>query len=120
VRHEWAGLAHSIAWITNAGGTAVLAHPGRYGLRSARLRELFSEFARLGGGAVEVLTASHTSEQALLVSGLARECGLRASAGSDFHSPDESWLDVGQLPSLPPECEPVWGAWHTRDVAATQ
>ena len=39
---------------------------------------------------------------------LAREFGLAASRGSDFHSPDESHTDLGQLPHLPAELTPVW------------
>jgi hypothetical protein len=40
--------------------------------------------------------------------GTAREFGLAASRGSDFHSPDESHTDLGQLPFLPGELTPVW------------
>jgi predicted metal-dependent phosphoesterase TrpH len=32
VPHQWATLAQAIQWIRAAGGQAVLAHPGRYGL----------------------------------------------------------------------------------------
>ena len=38
----------------------------------------------------------------------AREFGLAASRGSDFHSPGESHTDLGQLPFLPGELTPVW------------
>ena len=38
----------------------------------------------------------------------AREFGLAASRGSDFHSPGESHTDLGQLPYLPGELTPVW------------
>ena len=38
----------------------------------------------------------------------AREFGLAASRGSDFHSPDESHTDLGQLPFLPGQLTPVW------------
>jgi predicted metal-dependent phosphoesterase TrpH len=108
VRHAWACLPDAIAWINGAGGVAVLAHPGRYGLRRARQRALFEEFRALGGVAVEVVTGSHSEEQMKLAAHLAVECGLLASAGSDFHSPAESWLDLGQLAPLPQECTPLW------------
>lgn len=108
VRHAWANLQDAVAWIRMAGGLAVLAHPGRYGLRRARMQALFGEFRKLGGSAVEVISASHSPEQVKLVAQLGAECGLLASVGSDFHSPDESWLDVGRLPSLPAECTPIW------------
>lgn len=108
VRHTWATLPGAIDWIVAAGGVAVLAHPGRYGLRRARMHALFTEFRTLGGGAVEVVSGSHSPEQTKLTAQLAVECGLLASAGSDFHGPQESWLDLGQLAPLPIECVPVW------------
>jgi len=54
------------------------------------------------------LCASHGPDQVRLVANLASACGLLASVGSDFHTPDESWLDLGQLAELPAGCEPVW------------
>jgi hypothetical protein len=39
---------------------------------------------------------------------MAKEFGLAASRGSDFHSPDESHTDLGTLPWLPGELTPVW------------
>jgi hypothetical protein len=39
---------------------------------------------------------------------VAREFGLAASRGSDFHSPEESHTDLGTLPYLPGELTPVW------------
>ena len=38
----------------------------------------------------------------------AKEFGLAASRGSDFHSPDESHTDLGKLPFLPGDLTPVW------------
>jgi predicted metal-dependent phosphoesterase TrpH len=108
VRHAWAELSQAIGWIRAAGGIAVLAHPARYGLKPARLRTLMAEFHAAGGAAVEVVCGSHSKEQAEMVARLAAECGLLASAGSDFHSADHSWLDVGQLAPLPAICTPVW------------
>jgi predicted metal-dependent phosphoesterase TrpH len=111
VRHRWADLGDAVNWIREAGGVAVLAHPARYKLRVARLRALLEAFRALGGCAVEVVTARGQDAQAVQIASLARECGLLASAGSDFHSPDESWLDLGQVAELPPGCEPVWANW---------
>lgn len=108
VRHAWASLPDAVQWISAAGGIAVLAHPGRYGLRRARQRALFEEFRACGGLAVEVVTGSHSEDQVQMAAQLAVETGLLASAGSDFHSPDESWLDLGQLSPLPEGCSPLW------------
>ncbi len=39
---------------------------------------------------------------------MAKEFGLAASRGSDFHSPDDSHTELGTLPLLPEELTPVW------------
>jgi hypothetical protein len=39
---------------------------------------------------------------------MAREWGLHASRGSDFHSPAESRIALGTLPALPRRLNPVW------------
>ena len=39
---------------------------------------------------------------------MAKEFDLAASRGSDFHSPEESLIDLGQLPFLPGQLTPVW------------
>lgn len=111
VRARWARLSDAIGWIRNAGGIAVLAHPARYGLRPGRLAALCREFKDLGGEGLEILSASHTPEEVARLSVLAQELGLKASAGSDFHSPEESWLDLGELSALPRHCVPIWRDW---------
>jgi predicted metal-dependent phosphoesterase TrpH len=108
VPHRWASLKHAVAWITDAGGMAVIAHPARYKFTANEEYALFSEFKAHGGRAVEVVTGSHSAAEAARYAGTAREFGLAASRGSDFHSPDESHTDLGQLPYLPGELTPVW------------
>lgn len=111
VPHEWAALADAVTWIRAAGGLAVIAHPGRYKLSKPELRELFAEFIRSGGAGIEVITGSHSPEQYLEFAALAREFGLLASRGSDFHGPGESKIDLGALPQLPADLQPVWRDW---------
>jgi hypothetical protein len=111
VPHEWAALGDAVAWIRAAGGTAVIAHPGRYKLSRPEVRELIAEFMRCGGAGIEVVTGSHTPEQYAEFAALARELGLLASRGSDFHGPGESKVDLGSLPQLPGDLQPVWRDW---------
>lgn len=108
VPHRWASLSDAVRWITGAGGIAVIAHPARYGLTANEEFALFSEFKAHGGQGVEVITGSHSSAEALTYADMAREFQLAASRGSDFHSPEESRIDLGQLPSLPADLTPVW------------
>jgi len=108
VPHRWASLRDAVTWITQADGAAVIAHPARYKFTPNEEYALFSEFKAHGGLGVEVVTGSHSAAEAQTYAGMAREFGLVASRGSDFHSPDESHTDLGTLPFLPGELTPVW------------
>jgi predicted metal-dependent phosphoesterase TrpH len=108
VPHRWASLKAAVQWITGAGGLAVIAHPARYKLTANEEFALFSEFKTHGGCGVEVVTGSHTAAEYVRYADTAREFGLSASRGSDFHSPGESHTDLGQLPGLPGGLTPVW------------
>jgi predicted metal-dependent phosphoesterase TrpH len=108
VPHQWATLADAVSWINGSGGVAVIAHPGRYPLDTAQMRELLAEFREVGGAAIEVVSSSHKARQYATFAAYAQEFGLAASAGSDFHSPAESYYDLGSLPALPPGPAPVW------------
>ncbi|GAB4088375.1 3',5'-nucleoside bisphosphate phosphatase [Hydrogenophaga soli] len=108
VPHRWAKLGDAVRWIREAGGVAVIAHPARYDHSPTAEYALFSEFQRHGGQAVEVVTGSHTPDEYLTYADMAQEFGLAASRGSDFHSPEESHCDLGQLPHLQGRLTPVW------------
>ena len=114
VAHRWATLKDAIAWITQAGGMAVIAHPARYKFTANEEFALFTEFVAHGGRGVEVVTGSHTAAEYVTYAETAREFGLLASRGSDFHSPDESHTELGTLPSLPGNLTPVWEALTSR------
>jgi predicted metal-dependent phosphoesterase TrpH len=111
VPHAWATLSEALGWIHVAGGEAVIAHPGRYKLTSAELRELATEFRDLGGEAIEVVSPSHSPAQYAEFATLARAFGLKASCGTDFHGPGESRFEFGNLPPLPAGVDPVWSGW---------
>ena len=114
VPHRWATLKDAVTWINQAGGMAVVAHPARYGFTATEEFALFTEFKHHGGRAVEVVTGSHTPAEYQTYAELAREFGLAASRGSDFHSPDESHTELGALPALPAGLTPVWELLSTR------
>ena len=108
VPHRWANLGDAVHWITQAGGVAIIAHPARYRLTANEEFALFSEFKEHGGQGVEVVTGSHSVAEYATYAAMAREFGLAASRGSDFHGPDESHTDLGKLPALPSGLTPVW------------
>lgn len=111
VAHDWTDLATAIGWICAAGGRAVMAHPGRYGLSAGALEDLMNEFRAASGEAIEVVTGSHSPDQYGLFAEIARSHGFLASRGSDFHSPGEGSADFGKLPPLVKSLTPVWHDW---------
>jgi len=114
VPHRWAKLSDAVSWITQAGGVAVIAHPGRYKLTPNEEFALFTEFKSHGGQGVEVMTGAHNQADYVKYAGYCKEFGLVASRGSDFHSPEESHMDLGKLPDLPGSVTPVWELLQAR------
>ncbi|MEY4283440.1 MAG: PHP domain-containing protein [Betaproteobacteria bacterium] len=114
VPHRWANLGDAVRWIRDGGGMAIVAHPARYGFTPTEEYALFTEFKQHGGQGVEVMTGSHSAQECIAYAQVAREFGLAASRGSDFHSPEESHSDLGSLPWLPGDLQPVWEALSDR------
>jgi predicted metal-dependent phosphoesterase TrpH len=112
---QWADLADAVRWITAAGGQAVIAHPARYVLSRTQFRRLLEEFKAAGGVGLEVLSGSHSLDDSRLMASHAQASGLLASAGSDYHGPEQPYLEIGRLPAMPAGCTPIW---HRRDLAA--
>ena len=108
VEHRWASLKDAVGWITGAGGMAVIAHPARYRFTSNEEFALFTEFMGHGGRGVEVVTGSHSAAEYITYADAAKDYGLAASRGSDFHSPQDSHTELGTLPYLPGAVTPVW------------
>ncbi|MGV6852388.1 MAG: PHP domain-containing protein [bacterium] len=111
VRGEWASLEQSCEWINQSGGLAVIAHPHRYKLTRSWARKMLGSFKNNGGSAVEVVCGSSTDDRVRYWARQAADHGLMASVGSDFHSTENSWIDLGRLRSLPHFSEPVWHQW---------
>ena len=112
---KWASLEQALHWIKSAGGIAIIAHPARYKYSATRLRQLLEEFRELGGVGLEVVSGSHSTDDATRFAQLANTMGFYASRGSDYHGPEQSYADPQRLPQLPPTCTPLWEsvAWQT-------
>ena len=111
VSGEWATLAQAVNWINGAGGQAVIAHPARYKMTATKLRRLITEFKELGGVGLEVVSGRQHPEEIKTLAKLANDFNLLASCGSDFHSPDNTWVELGRLPELPSSVNPIWKKW---------
>lgn len=112
---EWASLREAVTWINDAGGQSVIAHPIRYKYTLTKLGELISEFKDYGGVAMEVVSSSHNVQERARMGQVAIRQGLLASAGSDFHSPGNPRIDLGQYLKLPSGVQPVWHDWDLPD-----
>ncbi|MBB1076545.1 PHP domain-containing protein [Rhodoferax sp. 4810] len=112
VPSEWTDLMTAVNWIKTAGGQAVIAHPARYQLTASKRRQLFNEFSRAGGRAIEVISGSHSRDDVFNYANYAAEHQFLASAGSDYHGPEQPWIELGQLPALPACCTPIWHDWQ--------
>ena len=117
---QWCTLEECVEAITSAGGIAVLAHPGRYGMNRSKLSYLVDNFKDAGGQAIECTYPSIAMEVQTDLVKLALDKDLYMSCGSDFHDASAKWTDVGKFPKLPDCHEPsaVWhhsswsGGWH--------
>lgn len=105
---QWAALDDAVAWIRSAGGVAVLAHPLRYSLTHKWMNRALSAFKQAGGQAVEVVTGRASADDIQLSMQFALRHQLHASVGSDFHTPDNQWVELGRLAPLPANLTPVW------------
>ncbi len=108
---QWAELGDAVGWIRAAGGQAVIAHPARYGFTRSKLRRLVDDFIAAGGEGIEVISGSHSRDETLNMANLARQSGLLGSAGSDYHGPENPWIELGRLPALPANVRPIWHDW---------
>jgi len=111
VRENWPALETVTGWISEAGGTAILAHPAKYKLSNLRLQELIKDFCTAGGHGLEVISGKQDEGLTSRLGKLALQHGLLASCGSDFHQSGQSWAELGSVAALPTGCIPVWENW---------
>lgn len=111
VRAQWCDIPTAVETIHDAGGVAVLAHPDRYRLSRGKLLGLIADFVECGGQAMEVSYSNLQPSQLQKLADSSEAFGLWASAGSDFHDPELSWMDIGRIRQLPETCAPR-AIWH--------
>ncbi|MCI0508230.1 MAG: PHP domain-containing protein [Gammaproteobacteria bacterium] len=110
---QWATLEEAVSWINAAGGQAVVAHPGRYRLTASKLRQLLAEFKACGGAGLEVVSSAHSQSDCLTMARYSAQFDFLASRGSDYHGPEHIWVELGKIPPLPVECQPIWHNWQS-------
>ncbi len=108
VQTQWPELEQTVHWITQAGGIAVLAHPLRYKLTASWMRRLLADFKAMGGQGLEVISGRNNPDEIRTAADYAKRFALAGSVGSDFHTPDNPWVELGRLAALPDDIQPVW------------
>ncbi|MFT6122723.1 MAG: putative metal-dependent phosphoesterase TrpH [Oleiphilaceae bacterium] len=112
VKSTWPDLSEVLSWIHTAKGDAVIAHPRKYKMSQTKLRELIGDFKDEGGIGIEVVVSGQKQGEIGLMSDLCNRFELKGSVGSDFHTPEFPWANLGRIPSLPDSVEPIWRAWE--------
>jgi len=85
-------LPEAVQMLRDAGGLAIIAHPGPDGSRSR-----LEMFKRIGFDGVEVRHPSHTVEDIARLGTLADYLGLVPSGGSDWHGATEGPRTIGNM-----------------------
>ncbi len=112
VSTTWTPLENAIQAIRDAGGIPIVAHPLRYKLTATRMKKLLGAFKNAGGLAIEVVTGRYNPDEMRILSNYANQFELAASVGSDFHSPENVWIELGRVAPLPNNVKPVWELWQ--------
>lgn len=110
VNAPWPSMTEAIEWIRDAGGVAVLAHPGHYDMKTKWLRRLLSDFKHANGRGMEVTHPNMAPTKKQLLFSLAREYQLLAAVGSDFHAPSP-WSELGRKLDIDADLPTVWADW---------
>lgn len=118
VKLHWPTLDETVDTLRKSGAWVSLAHPMHYELTRSKRRRLIADYIQAGGQALEVVNGMMPAEQVGTMSILAREFGLLASAGSDFHGPG-TWGEIGVYRPLPEDLPPLWRRFkHEQPIAA--
>ncbi|REE88642.1 hypothetical protein A8990_108138 [Paenibacillus taihuensis] len=84
----------AIAWIKEAGGTCVIAHPGLYGSDA-----LVEQIIAAGAQGIEVYHSDHSEADEARYMELAKRYGLIVTGGSDYHGERQGIVFHGELGS---------------------
>ena len=119
VKQHWPTLQQTVATLLESGGLISLAHPWQYDFTRSKRRKLIADYAAAGGHALEVVNGMQPAEQVGGLAILAREFGLLASAGSDFHAPGD-WSELGMYRPVPEDLSPLWARFqHVQQPTAS-
>ena len=85
----------AVRWITEAGGVAVLAHPGRTASRGFRWEEAMLDLKRLGIAGFEAYYSEYGPTEQRYFCDLARKLDLVPCGGADYHGASKPGISLG-------------------------
>lgn len=88
-------LERAVELVRLSGGVTAVAHPHTVANSAEEFRAAFDRFAESGVDGVECWYSEYAPEQRLALAGMARQRGLVATGGSDFHGTHKPGLRVG-------------------------
>jgi predicted metal-dependent phosphoesterase TrpH len=102
-------IGEAISLVHQAGGIAVLAHPGwNFRRDQAAMVQVIRHLVGLGLDGIESFYRTHDESTTRCLHGLAAELGICETAGSDFHRPEDelfgalgAWESYGLSPHFP-------------------
>lgn len=100
-------LAQAIDLIHSAGGLALVAHPMSLYLSFTKLGEKLAEWKTLGLDGIEAWHPGAQPRECRRLEKLAREAGLKMSAGSDFHGDNRPDRRLGHTSGGQPISEKI-------------
>ncbi|MCE5307613.1 MAG: PHP domain-containing protein [Acidobacteriales bacterium] len=95
VPRKSAEVGEAIRRIRAAGGVPSLAHPVRLARFGARFGEFIDRMKEAGLGAIEVYHSEHSEQDVERFRSLARDHGLLATGGSDYHGDAKPEVRLG-------------------------
>jgi len=82
-------------WIREAGGVALVAHPGRSARRNFRWDQAMADLKAMGVCGFETYYADYSPIEERYFLGLAAELGMARSGGSDYHGDTKPGIRIG-------------------------
>ena len=89
-------LDECVKAIHGAGGIAILAHSGAYGMEEPQMREFIEFGIKSGIDGVEKWYTTHTAAHMKIIDEYVKKNGLIVSGGSDFHGEAKPGYSIGE------------------------
>ena len=97
---NYISFADAVRFVKNAGGAAVLAHPG---VNMGQNREVTEKLIKLGIDGIEVYSNYHDAETRKFYLEIVNDFNLIATSGSDFHGSNKPSIHLGEIGNPKPE-----------------